>query len=283
MEERDDKTPWATRCCASDDPGFWFRRYCDSVCSLVRWRPARPDIAQELTSDLEDHAQALVDQGMLWEDACQKAVAAMGNPYELGKAMDALHSPFWHRVAAAMACLGMGIVLLLGLFWPRAQSGELLVSWEQMFYDSGEGLTGDGWRTVTGVLARGTVSGGGRLGDYSRSPGEAAVVALEDEDGTRTVELRVGYAVFHWQPWLDQINLSASELTAADNLGRQYPGDGEEIQVFPNTDSYTLWREQAYLVVEDPDLEAGAFTLDIDAPNGDRVTFHVALEGGDQG
>ena len=35
--------------------------------------------------------------------------------------------------------------------------------------------------------------------------------------------------------------------------------------------------------VKDPDLEAGAFTLDIDAPNGDRVTFHVALEGGDQG
>ena len=132
MEERDSKTPWAERCCASDDPGFWFRRYCDSVCYLVRWRPARPAIAQELTGHMEDHAQALADGGMLWEDACRKAVAAMGNPYELGKAMDALHSPFWHRVAAAMACLGVGIVLLLGIFWPRA-SPPLTASWNCRF------------------------------------------------------------------------------------------------------------------------------------------------------
>ena len=282
MGERENKTPWADRCCAGDDPGFWFRRYCDSVCSLVRWRPARPAIARELTGHLEDHARALVDQGVLWEDACQKAVAAMGNPYELGRAMDALHSPFWHRVAAAMACLGAGILILLGVFWPRAQSGELLVDWEQMFYDSGTGLTSDDWRTVTGVLARGRVSGGGQLGDYTLSPGEAAVVAME-EDGVRTVELRVGYTASHWQPWLGSINLSVSKITAADDLGRGYPGDGERNSLGNVLLASTPWSDRSYLVVEAPDLEAGQFTMEIDAPNGDRVTFHVALEWGEQG
>ena len=281
MEERDNRAPWADRCCASDDPGFWFRRYCESVCYLVRWRPARPAIARELTGHMEDHAQALADGGMLWEDACRKAVAAMGNPYELGKAMDALHSPFWHRVAAAIACLGAGILILLGIFWPRAQSGDLLVSWEQISYDSGEGLASGDWRTVTGVLARGTVSGGGRLGDYALSPGEAVVVALEDEEGARAVELRVGYTASHWQPWLGSIDLSASGITAADNLGGGYPGEGDSLGNV--LIAYTPWSDRSYLVVEDPGLEAGQFTLDIDAPNGDRVTFHVALEWGEQG
>ena len=76
----------------SADP---FETFCAAVCAKVRWPFARWDITQELTDHLRDHAAALEEKGLSPEEAQSQAVAAMGDPAELGRALNQVHSSLW--------------------------------------------------------------------------------------------------------------------------------------------------------------------------------------------
>ncbi len=69
--------------------------FIDAVCAKVRFKPARQQIAQELQAHLEDRAAMLEAHGVTPEDAAARAVAAMGDPEEIGTALDREHSPLW--------------------------------------------------------------------------------------------------------------------------------------------------------------------------------------------
>ena len=69
-------------------PTIRFDTFCAQVCSAIRWKPARKLAQAELTAHLEDHAQALAAKGLAPDLAAERAVAAMGDPYELGHALD---------------------------------------------------------------------------------------------------------------------------------------------------------------------------------------------------
>ena len=122
--------------------------FIDSVCAKVRFTPARKQIAAELQAHIEDRAAMLEAHGVAPEDAAARAVASMGDPEEIGAALDREHSSFWGWTAelagaftglAAIAlavCLAgswllydsRGEVIDMGLFWFRDQSfaGETL-------------------------------------------------------------------------------------------------------------------------------------------------------------
>ena len=122
--------------------------FIDSVCAKVRFTPARKQIAAELQAHIEDRAAMLEAHGVTPEDAAARAVASMGDPEEIGAALDREYSPFWGWTAelagafiglAAIAlavCLAgswllydsRGEVIDMGLFWFRDQSfaGETL-------------------------------------------------------------------------------------------------------------------------------------------------------------
>ena len=70
-----------------------FNEFCGRVCRRVRFRPDRAAITAELTAHLEDHMDALVARGFPPETAARQAVAAMGDPEEIGKELDKSHSP----------------------------------------------------------------------------------------------------------------------------------------------------------------------------------------------
>ena len=99
-------------------------QFCDHVCMYVRFRPDRAAITAELTAHLEDHMDALVARGFPPETAARQAVAAMGDPEEIGKELDKSHSPLlgwfqiWFRRAvwalAALVLLGGWAILLFG-------------------------------------------------------------------------------------------------------------------------------------------------------------------------
>lgn len=72
-----------------------FETFCTAVCAKVRWPFARWNITQELTDHLRDHAAALEEKGLSPEEAQSQAVAAMGDPAELGRALNRVHSPLW--------------------------------------------------------------------------------------------------------------------------------------------------------------------------------------------
>ena len=101
-----------------------FSKYCDRVCSYVnRATPAEKQaLSSELSSHLEDHAQALMDIGYSPHEASQRAVLAMGSAEEIGAGLNRTYSRFWLIVYRTAKVLTV-IVLLLSLF-PLLSRGE---------------------------------------------------------------------------------------------------------------------------------------------------------------
>ncbi|MGM9522339.1 MAG: permease prefix domain 1-containing protein [Oscillospiraceae bacterium] len=85
----------------------------DTVLSHVRCGPARREIREELSSHMEDKEQALLDAGIAPSDASRMAVQAMGDPDEVGRAMNQVHRPFWGVLYGVIKGLLAVLVLVL--------------------------------------------------------------------------------------------------------------------------------------------------------------------------
>ena len=135
------------------DPRLTPTEFINTVCAQVRFKPDRPGIARELSAHLEDRAEMLMAHGFDEDTARSRAVAAMGDPEEIGRELDKEHSPFWGwtaKISGLLLCLaaitlvicltvsGMmydhrGEILDCGFFFWREQNyaGEILC-WEPL-------------------------------------------------------------------------------------------------------------------------------------------------------
>ena len=71
-----------------------FENWCRKVTGQVRFWPDRAEIAKELAAHYEDHVKDLERLGYQQELAAQRALDAMGDPIEIGKALDRSHKPW---------------------------------------------------------------------------------------------------------------------------------------------------------------------------------------------
>ena len=94
----------------------------DTALSRVRFKHDRKAIGTELRAHMEDKAEHLMSSGMDYSQASQAAVEAMGDPVEVGRALDRVHSPWLGRLWLISRALV--IVLLLCLLIPLI-SGRL--------------------------------------------------------------------------------------------------------------------------------------------------------------
>ena len=95
-----------------------YARFCDEVCDQVDHATAREKrgIAQELSDHLQDHADALIALGRSPEEAGNAAVAAMGDPKEIGRALNKEYPLLWlvlSRIAGVLIVLAAATLLLL--------------------------------------------------------------------------------------------------------------------------------------------------------------------------
>lgn len=134
---------------------------------MVRWKRYHAPITAELTAHMEDHADYLIAKGMEPDEAAAHAVAAMGDPCEIGKELDKLHSPWYPRLTrifTVLAALLFLVSLIIYLntdlmdrrFAPFADPAELVR----------EKISGD-------VLYEGRATGGGTIGGYTFFDGAA--------------------------------------------------------------------------------------------------------------
>ena len=68
-----------------------FQIWVDAVCEQVRFRPDRKGIALELRVHYDDHVKDLLRLGRDPTLAEERALAAMGNAQEVGRALDRVH------------------------------------------------------------------------------------------------------------------------------------------------------------------------------------------------
>ncbi|MGM9606165.1 MAG: permease prefix domain 1-containing protein [Oscillospiraceae bacterium] len=102
----------------------------DTVLDQVRCKPERKAIRAELQGHLEDKEQQLLDAGMDPAQAGRTAVAAMGDPVEVGKALDKAHPSVWgHLYTAAKV-----VIVLLCIV---------------IFFIALDGIIGDDWKGWT--------------------------------------------------------------------------------------------------------------------------------------
>ena len=72
-------------------------------------------VRQELEGHLEDHICALLELGYDEALAEERTVAAMGDPTEIGRAMDRQYPPFWLAAKRVVMALTLMAVLLVGM------------------------------------------------------------------------------------------------------------------------------------------------------------------------
>ncbi|MGE9971779.1 permease prefix domain 1-containing protein [Candidatus Pseudoscillospira sp. SGI.172] len=119
----------------------------EEFCRRVIWQMKRATLREqdwvkaELMGHLEDHADALEQAGYDPEEARSRAVAAMGEPEEIGRALNAQLSVFWLLLSRiSTVCI---MLLCLGLVGSLS-AGYRVFQNVQARVDPGSGLHGPG-------------------------------------------------------------------------------------------------------------------------------------------
>ena len=90
-------------------------QWLDQVVSGIRFGPDRRQVRQELLGHLEDKSadMARIFPGITGEEARLKALAAMGDPKELGQALARVHKPWLGWIWQFSRVLAWAALLLL--------------------------------------------------------------------------------------------------------------------------------------------------------------------------
>ena len=243
-----------------------FDTFCARVCSAIRWKPARKLAQAELTAHLEDHAQALAAKGLAPDLAAERAVAAMGDPYELGHALDRAHPPTLPRLSR-MATLAGALLLLAGIaVGARNHSGPFAL--EGLFPQAPALELSYG--STSQLLAEGTAVGGGRLGAYTLSPSGRAGLTYDSQlEAEIDLQIQVPITAAA-RPWLPAPAIYHLEGAWTDESG----GSGV---VHVGWEADYLLGTSGWLHLIEPTPGARQFTITLTAPSGEEIFFTVTL------
>lgn len=91
--------------------------YIEQAASQIRARRARDMVARELRAHIEDQEAYCLERGMSGEEAEEEAVRQMGDPVEVGIAMDRIHRPQtdWKMIVMLMFLCVLGLCLQVAL------------------------------------------------------------------------------------------------------------------------------------------------------------------------
>lgn len=210
--------------------------YCRAVCAQVRFKPDHAAITEELFGHILDRRDALMEQGLSRQEAEARAVAAMGDPEEVGKALNKEHSwllgwfqVWFHRLFS----VGLVCLVLLALRYalptlssllPHSEQGYVFNQWVPIDNDS---ITYDQNISQNALLDfRPEVSV--RTDDYTFTVTRAV---LRESGGF--LHLDYILKVTHWNP--QNANPEFRDyLSAVDDLGNWYLGRGLNPDDYPN-------------------------------------------------
>lgn len=71
-----------------------FLHWCHTATIQIRYRPDRKAVTRELMAHLEDHRDALMEQGLSEAEASKEALKAMGSASEIAPQLAAIHKPW---------------------------------------------------------------------------------------------------------------------------------------------------------------------------------------------
>lgn len=103
----------------------WSSEFCGEVLSHMprATKKERAAMLKELRDHMEDAAEAMEAGGFSWEEAREKAAQAMGDPAEIGRALNTQLSPFWLWVGRGSKAVAVCLLCLLATTLYSRHSG----------------------------------------------------------------------------------------------------------------------------------------------------------------
>lgn len=258
-----------------------FNEFCGRVCRWVRFRPDRAAITAELTAHLEDHMDALVARGFPPETAARQAVAAMGDPEEIGRELDKSHSPLlgWFQICFRIAVWGAAVLVLL---FTLPQAGTIAEDLAAPLHDGGhsdEFLTQNDEYDVVADLTPGAVW---HYEGYTFSIPRALVVRASDG----SLSLHYAVRADHPNPW-HRNPVFWDWLWAEDDLGNTYSSYGQvvpfQFSAVRSSGTSTTWHpfvSYYSMWVDRLDPAAEKLTLRFDRYGETAIYLTLSLKGG---
>ncbi|MBP3674618.1 MAG: hypothetical protein J6J18_12400 [Oscillospiraceae bacterium] len=267
---------------------FRFKCWCSDAVSGIIFPPDQRKVYDELYQHLEDHYDALVEQGMDKEDAVKAALAAMGDAWEIAPQLAAIHRPFWGyflRVTRILLVIFLiATIIPFGKFLYNTTYQEP-VTWAFDIFDP-DAYEEKGYTLVRCLKPDVTVRSDG----YTFTVTDAVEWQYPYPDSaTGTTDyLCLRMTEFHPLPWVEHTDVGLW-LWAEDSLGNiygctkentSYSEEEEEYlcargsQVGPFLYAYTLWIN--YFDIQNAEW----ITIHYDR-DGRDLTWHIDLTGGD--
>lgn len=247
-------------------PTIRFDTFCAQVCSAIRWEPARRMARAELSAHLEDHAEALAAKGLAPDLAAEQAVAAMGDPYELGRALDRAHPPTLPRLSRVLALAG-ALLLLAGIA-VGARNSSGLFALEGLFPQAPALELSYG--STSQLLAEGAAVGGGRLGSYVFTPSGRAGLTYDPQleaEIDLQIQVPITAAARPWLPAPAIYHLEGAWTDESSGSGAVHVG----------WEADYLLGTSGWLHLIEPTPGARQFTITLTAPSGEEIFFTVTL------
>lgn len=197
------------------------------VLTCIRFRPDRQAIRDELEAHYEDHLKDLERVGYDYQLARERALKAMGDPVEVGLALDKVHKPWlgWLWLVSKWALALCGFLLLFTLSDPYFIYSDLHFMGRQADYEA----AGYTFETDNPAYSRAAVTQGGTVerSGYSISIPYAALWWNEQERNYNIVAiLRTEDNRF----WDHGPYRALQTLSMTDNTGGEFA-------------AYTEWKE----------------------------------------
>jgi len=286
-----------------DDRGIFFRevkpleefqKWCKTVTDQVRFRPDRAAIARELQAHYEDHVKDLERIGFDSTLAEERALAAMGDAEQIGRAMDRAHKPWlgWLWTASRIGLflgIALAIVCLLFYGWrkpyPAQRSGD--------YEPDGYFYFGDEWKAASPRVRVGRGDQAVIRGGLEISVPYAALWEREYElEGMQYTEYwtTIVLAVDDRNPINEQRSNFLEHMTVTFDDGTIYSNDyydyteDAEGNVVLGADGYLGYAQNGsdplravYYLRTSPRLEMGEW-LELSYPYGEPWTIRVNWE-----
>ena len=217
--------PWSAAPLWPDAMEKRFEDWCRAVTDCVRFRPDRSGIARELAAHYEDHVRDLERLGYDRPLAEERSLRAMGDPEEVGRAMDKAHKPLlgwlWEvsrgilllAVIAALLIMTDGTALLgqvRNSLFPREDVGGYemnIESYRLLNQQEGQEI----WTEMGTLTAEGPV----KMGTYTLALEKGSWWRYNDQFYRGWCLLRVETT---W-PWQEMPEDILDDLRMTDDLG----------------------------------------------------------------
>ena len=183
-----------------------FQVWCQTVTDRVRFKPDRYYIAEELKAHYQDHVKDLMRLGYDVELAEERALGAMGDPVEIGLAMDRAHKPWlgWLWTVSRWLVLALFLVFLYTLYYNG------LPEWR-----ASNGPDQDGWQSAAVMVSPRSF----QMGSYELTIEDVQFIQYQELEGR--YDLRLNMTAETPKFWLKNPQFHEC-LSAVDSNGIRY-------------------------------------------------------------